>query len=168
MLTRGKTRRWTIALVGVIVALSGVALPSVAMAASSTYQGGDGDPSGCASAYTVKSAPIYGQRGITAGKQIGVLELRYSAACRANWSRVTLYQQNFSGSNPILIQQDLNTEGRWTTSSDYDLSVRNGSVTAWGRYIRLNNVNSTACAQTWVSSNFGTLNYHTVGARVCA
>lgn len=153
------------ALAGVAIVVSGVAIPSSAMA-SSTYQGGDGDPSGCANAYTVRSAPIYGQRGVTAGLQIGVLELRYSSACRANWSRVVLYQQSFS--SPILIQQDLNTEGRWTTSSDYDLSVRNGSVTAWGRYITLNNVNSTACVQTWISSDFGTLNYHTVGAQVCA
>jgi hypothetical protein len=136
------------------------------MAASSSYQGGDGDPSGCANAYTVKSAPIYGERGVTAGRQIGVLELRYSAACRANWSRVVLYRQSFS--SPVLITQDLNTEGRWTTTSDFGLSVQNSGVTAWGRYVRLKNVNSTACVQTWISSDFGTLNYHTVGARLCA
>ena len=122
------------------------------MAASSSYQGGDGDPSGCANAYTVRSVPIYGQRGVTAGRQIGVLELRYSASCRANWSRVVLYQQTFSSPSPILIRQDLNTEGRWTTTSDFGLSVQNGAVSAWGRYIRLKNVNSTACVQTWISS----------------
>lgn len=161
-----KVRGLMVGLVGVAIALSGVTAASPALAASSNYQGGDGDPSGCTNAYTVKSAPIYGQRGVTAGQKIGVLELRYSSTCRANWSRVVLYQQSFS--SPILIQQDLNTEGRWTTTSDYGLSVRYGSVTAWGRYIRLQNVNSGACVQTWVSSNFGTLNYHTVGARVCA
>ncbi|MFH8252825.1 DUF2690 domain-containing protein [Microbacterium sp. B2969] len=161
-----KIRAMMVGLLGVAIALSGVAVASPAVAASTSYQGGDGDPSTCTNAYTVKSAPIYGQRGVTAGKQIGVLELRYSSGCRANWSRVTLYQQSFT--SPILIQQDLNTEGRWTTTSDYGLSVRYNPVTKWGRYIRLQNVNSTACVQTWISSDFGTLNYHTVGARVCA
>lgn len=149
-----------------IVALSLAGIASPALAVSTSYQGGDGSPAGCANAYTVKSAPIFGERGITKGKQIGVLELRYSSSCQANWSRVSLYRQSFS--SPILIQQDLNTEGRWTTTSDSGLSVRDGAVGAYGRYIRLRNVNSTACVQTYVSSDFGTLNYHTVGASLCS
>lgn len=163
---RKRAHRLLVGLVGAAIALSGLTVASPAVAASSSYQGGDGDPSGCANAYTVASAPIHGKRGVTAGRQIGVLELRYSAACRANWSRVVLYRQSFA--SPVTIQQDLNTEGRWTTTSDFGLSVQSGSVTAWGRYIRLRNVNSKACVQAWVSSDFGTLNYHTVGASVCA
>lgn len=154
----------TVGVTAIVLTVVGVAAP--ASAASTTTQGGDGDPSGCAQAYTVRSAPIYGQRGVTKGKQIGVLDLRYSAACQANWSRVTLYQQNFT--SPVLVQQDLNTEGKWTTTSTFGISLQGGAATAYGRYIRLANVNSQACVQTWISSDFGTLNYHTVGAQLCA
>lgn len=128
-------------------------------------RGGDGDPRNCANAYAVASRPITGSRGPTNGKVIGQLELRYSASCQANWSRVVLYGRMYS--TPVTIEQEINSEGRSAQSSDFNLRTGTNGVSSWTRYLRLNNPQSRACVRTSVSSDFGTLNFHTNGANFC-
>ncbi|OZD68900.1 hypothetical protein CH263_08350 [Rhodococcus sp. 06-1059B-a] len=127
--------------------------------------GGDGDARTCANAYTVASTPLVGSRGPTKGKVIGQLELRWSWACHANWSRVVLYGKMYT--SPVTIVQDVKAEGRSASSDDHQLQTGSAGTSAWTRYLRLANSQSTACVSTSVSSDFGTLNYHTVGARLC-
>ena len=137
-----------------------------AVSASAADWGGDGNPAaGCNNGFVVKSVPLVGQRGPTAGKVIGNVELRWSWACGGNWSRVVLYGGMYP--NTVTVEQVVESEGRRAGAND---RVTPGSLGAssWTPFLRLANSQSTACAQAWVSSNFGTLNFHTVGARVCA
>lgn len=133
--------------------------------ANAEDRGGDGDPRSCAGAYVAASRPIMGSRGPTAGKVIGQLELRYSPACQANWSRVVLYGRMYS--TPVNIEQEIKAEGRAALSTDFNLRTGDAGVSSWSRYIRLNNPQSQACVRTSVSSDFGTLNFHTNGASEC-
>lgn len=128
-------------------------------------RGGDGDPRSCANAYVAASRPIVGSRGPTAGKVIGQLELRYSAVCQANWSRVVLFGRMYP--SPVTIEQEIKAEGRTALSTDFNLRNGDGGVASWSRYIRLNNPQSQACVRASVSSDFGTLNFHTNGASYC-
>lgn len=151
--------------IGVTAALAYSGLASAAPAQAADY-GGNGDPSTCANAYTVKSAPIYGSRGTTNGKVIGWLELRWSSACYGNWSRVVLYGGLYS--SPVSVEQRIEAEGRAAGSNDFLGRIPSGGTSAWTPYLRLANSQSTACVYAWVSSDFNTLNYHTNGARLCA
>jgi hypothetical protein len=149
-----------VATVAAVVGISGAA------PAQAADYGGNGDPSACAKAYTVKSAPIYGSRGTTAGKVIGWLELRWSSACYGNWSRVVLYGGLYS--SPVSVEQRIEAEGRAAGSNDFLGRIPTSGTSAWTPYLRLANSQSTACVQAWVSSDFNTRNYHTNGARLCA
>jgi hypothetical protein len=154
--------RWKIAAAAVVL---GVVLPLVVTAsAQATDTGGDGSPTGCAGAYTVASAPIYGQRGSTAGQVIGQLELRWSTSCYGNWARVVLYGGLYS--SPVNVEQFVSAEGR-TASANDTFYVPAGGTTAWTPYLRLANSQSTACVQVSVSSDFDTLNYNSVGTSFC-
>ena len=133
--------------------------------AHATDSGGDGSPTGCSNSYTVASRPIVGARGVTAGKVIGYLELRWSSACYANWSRVVLLGGLYS--SPVTVHQEVRAEGRTAMSDDFGIRTGTGGTTAWTRYLRLRNSASTACVTTSVSSDFNTLNFHTVGASFC-
>lgn len=146
-------------------------LPALLLAmtnpASAADSGGNGSPTtSCPNGYTVKSAPLVGTRGPTKGKVIGRLELRWSWACHGNWSRVVLFG-NSGYSNTVNVEQIVQSEGRKASANDW---IRPGSAGAssWTPFIRLANSQSTACVQAWASSDFNTLNYHTIGARVCA
>ncbi len=134
--------------------------------ASAVDWGGNGNPAtSCPNGYTVKSAPLVGTRGPTAGKVIGHVQLRWSWACGGNWSRVVLYGGMYT--NSVTVEQIVESEGR--RAGAYDRVTPGSSGTsAWTPYLRLANSQSRACAQAWASSDFGTLNFHTVGARVCA
>ncbi len=128
-------------------------------------QGGDGDATTCVEPYAVASRPIVGERGSTAGKVIGNLELRWSWSCHANWSRVVLYGGMYS--SPVTVEQEINAEGRVSRSGDYNVRTGASGTAAWTRYLRLSKSESTACVSAHVSSDFGTLNFHTVGANFC-
>jgi hypothetical protein len=139
---------------------------ATAAPAQATDNGGDGNAqTDCSNGYTVAAATIYGSRGSTAGQPIGQVQLRWSYACGGNWSRVVLYGGLYS--TPVNIQQEVDAEGRSAISDD-TVSVPSGGTTAWTRYLRLANTQSTACAYVWLSGDFGTMNYHTNGAHVCA
>jgi hypothetical protein len=149
----------------VLVCALNVAVALNSAVAQADDQGGDGDPRGCTDAYVAASRPINGERGPTSGKVIGQLELRYSASCQANWSRVVLYGGMYS--SPVTVEQEVTAEGRDARSSDFNLRTGSSGVASWTRYLRLNNPQSQACVRTSVSSDFGTLNFHTVGADFC-
>ena len=159
-----RVRRW------ITAALTSLAVIAASMVAASPAQAtdwyGDGDPSGCANPYTVKSAPIYGTRGPTAGQLIGYVEIRWSWSCYANWTRVIVLGSR-SYSNTVTVEEGIRAEGRSAISVD---NVRPGTAgtSAWTRYLRLRDSGSPACAYASLSSDFGTLNFHTVGASVCA
>ncbi|WP_328996182.1 hypothetical protein OG394_16165 [Kribbella sp. NBC_01245] len=165
--TVGRLRRSTRALIAAVTAIlvvSAVTLTSAAPAHASDW-GGDGTPSGCSSPITVATASIYGSRGNLAGKKIGELQLRWSWSCHGNWSRVIMYGGMYS--SPVTAEQNIQSEGRAAGATDF-VSTGSGGRSAWSPYIRLANSQSTACAQAWLSSDFGTLNFHTNGARICA
>ncbi|ALE05558.1 hypothetical protein AL755_08785 [Arthrobacter sp. ERGS1:01] len=163
-------KNWkTAVLAGMVAASFGVLSAVPAQAASSTSFGGNGDPSGYSNAMTVesvKSVGIYGQRGVTMGKEIGKLEIRWSLGCYGNWARVVLYSQSFP--SPVTIEQTIAAEGRQAGSTAFGVSIRNTTASAWTPYLRLANSQSTACANAWLSSDFGTPNIHTVRAGLCA
>lgn len=137
-----------------------------ATSASATDWGGDGNPNvSCPGGYTVKAANIYGTRGVTKGKIIGQVQLRWSSTCRGQWSRVVLYGGLYT--NYVTIEQIVQSEGRTAGANDRVLHGTAGNST-WTPYLRLADSRSRACAQAWVSSDFGTLNFHTNGAQVCS
>ncbi|GAA1957417.1 hypothetical protein [Kitasatospora viridis] len=69
-------------------ALIGAAALSAAPAASATDSGGDGNPAtDCPGGYTVASTSIHDYNGAV----VGLVEMRWSAACSGNWTRVTSY-----------------------------------------------------------------------------
>ncbi|MCM0621781.1 hypothetical protein [Nocardioides bruguierae] len=147
--------------------LSPALLFGLSSPASAADFGGNGNPAtSCSNAYTVKSAPLVGSRGPTRGKVVGVLQLRWSWTCHGNWSRVVLYG-NSGYSDTVNVEQIVESEGRRAGANDW---IRPGSsgASSWTPFIRLANSQSTACVQAWASSDFNTLNYHTIGARVCA
>jgi hypothetical protein len=156
-------KRWSIALVAAVTLLVSFVTAAPAHALD---QGGDGDPMSCANAYTVKSAPIYGVRGPVKGVLLGYVEIRWSSPCGANWSRVIIYGSG-AYSNWVTVDQEIDSEGRTAHSVDTVKPGLSGSTT-WTRYLRLQNSQSRACAYASLSSDFGTLNFHTVGASVCA
>lgn len=156
--------RALIAAVTAILAVGTVILMGAAPAQASDF-GGDGNPAGCASPITVAVAPIYGSRAHLSGLKIGELQLRWSWSCHGNWSRVVLYGGMYS--SPVTVEQIVESEGRRAGANDY-VSTGSAGTSAWSPYIRLANSQSTACAQAWLSSDFGTLNFHTNGARICA
>ena len=135
-------------------------------AAQAATSGGDGDPSGCASPVTYASTPIYGSRGSLAGVKLGELQLRWSWSCYANWSRVVLYGNTNRSS--VTVEQVVQVEGRSTSESDFQVATFAQGATRWTPYLRVASSASVTCAQAWVSSDFGTQNFHTNGARVCA
>jgi hypothetical protein len=65
------------------------------------------------------------------------------------------------------VEQIVESEGKRAGATDW-VTPGSGGATAWTRYVRLANSESPACVQAWLSSDFGTLNFHTNGARVCA
>jgi hypothetical protein len=138
---------------------------SVAVPANATDTGGNGSPSGCAGAYTVKSATIYGSRGTTAGKPIGQVQMRWSQSCYGNWTRVVLYGGLYK--SPVNIVEEIDSEGR-SAMADDTVKMTASGVTAWTPLLKLAHSQSAACSYATVSSDFGTLNYHTNGASVCA
>lgn len=158
-----RARRWALASVGAAALVATFLVGG--SAAQATDWGGDGSPTGCTDGYTVKSATIYGSRGTTKGKPIGHVELRWSWKCHANWSRVVLYGGLYN--NLVTVEQRVEAEGRKAGAND---SVRPpaAGTTAWSPYLRLRNSQSRACAYATMSSDFGTLNFHTNGASVCA
>lgn len=135
-----------------------------AFARSANDWGGDGDPSSCKDPYTVASTPLYGERGPTRGEIIGHLELRWSNECHANWSRVILYGGMYS--DPVTIEQNIQAEGKAAGATDF-VEIEKPGTSAHTPMLILNNSKSAACVQAWVSSDFGTPNFHTVGARFC-
>ena len=160
----GRGGRWKAALATLAL---GIVLPLLpATAAQAADWGGDGNPTSCSGGYTVASQTIYGSRGSLNGVAIGQLELRWSWACHANWGRVVLYG-GMGYSDPVTIEQSISSEGRSAGANDY-LTVPSGGTSAWTPYLRLANSSSTACVTAHVSSNFGTLNFHTNGASFCA
>ncbi|MEU4568967.1 hypothetical protein [Micromonospora sp. NPDC023956] len=98
--------------------------------------------------------------------KIGELQLRWSWSCHGNWSRVLMYGGMYS--SPVTVEQIVESEGRRAGSLDHEVRTGSGGTSAWSPYLRLVNSQSTACVQAWLSSDFGTLNFHTNGARVCA
>lgn len=165
--TRQTCRRGTrTVLASAVLTIAAVLMTVLGTApAHATDSGGDGSPTGCANSYTVASRQIVGTRGVTAGKVIGYLELRWSSACYANWSRVVLLGGLYS--SPVTVHQEVRAEGRTAMSDDYGIRTGTGGTTAWTRYLRLRNSASTACVTTSVSSDFNTLNFHTVGTSFC-
>lgn len=70
-----------------IILLAGLCATWSAGAASAADTGGNGNPlASCPNAYTVASAPI-----TSGGRQVGLVELRWSWACSGNWARTTSY-----------------------------------------------------------------------------
>lgn len=155
--------RRTITAAGVASALTTVALLGPAIARAD--QGGDGDPRSCSDAYVVASNPLTGERGPTRDKTIGYLELRWSGQCHANWARVILFGGMYS--SPVTLEQEITVEGRTAKSGDYQIKTGKDGTSAWTPYVRLANSGSTACVAASASSDFDTLNFHTVGARFC-
>jgi len=127
--------------------------------------GGNGSPTVCTDGYTVAQQPIYGTRGPTKGVLLGWVQLRWSNMCYANWSRVVLIGTG-AYRDAVTVEQQIRAEGRAAGANDLVRPYPNGSIT-WTPYLRLANSASYACAQAWLSSNFGTLNYHTNGGQVC-
>ncbi|MBW4701958.1 hypothetical protein [Micromonospora sp. RL09-050-HVF-A] len=162
-----RPRRFGRALLAAVTAIlaAGTIILTGAAAAQATDSGGDGSPTGCSQTSTVATVPIHGSRGALAGKAIGELQLRWSWSCHGNWSRVVLYGGMYS--NPVTVEQVVESEGRRASAYDPNLLTGAGGTSAWSPYIRLANSQSTACVQAWLSSDFGTLNYHTNGARFC-
>lgn len=140
-----------------------VSPPSAAQAADS---GGNGSPTSCTDAYTVAQRAIYGTRGPTKGVLLGWVQLRWSNMCYANWSRVVLVGTG-AYRNTVTVEQQVTSEGRAAGAYDSVRPYPNGATT-WTPYLRLANSSSPACAQAWLSSDFGTLNFHTNGGKVCA
>lgn len=143
----------------------GLVLMSATPAQASSF-GGNGDPATCKNPVTVASTPIYASRSYLAGKQIGQLQIRWSWSCYGNWSRVVLYGGMYS--SPVTVEQIVESEGRRAGSTDFSVRTGSAGTTAWTPYLRLANSRSTACVQVWLSSDFGTLNFHTNGARICS
>jgi hypothetical protein len=164
MITWANSRR-TISTLVAITFLALTASFATAAPVSAADAGGDGNASACTNGYTVKSAPIYGSRGVTAGKVIGEVQLRWSYACAGNWSRAVIYGGMYT--SPVTVQQSIEAEGRYATSNDRVFTGTSGT-SAWTPYLRLKNSQSRACATVHLSSDFGTLNFHTNGASVCA
>ena len=150
---------------GLAMLVGGVVSGVSAVPAHATDWGGNGDPQTCASPITVATAGIYGSRGNLIGKKIGELQLRWSWSCYGNWARVVLYGGNYP--NSVTVEQVVSSEGRSAGANDV-VVPGGGGATAWTPYLRLANSQSTACVQVWASSDFGTLNFHTNGAKVCA
>jgi hypothetical protein len=70
------------------LAIIGAVLLGGAPGASATDSGGNGNPAiDCPNGYTVASTPIYDYNGAVAG----LVEMRWSATCSGNWTRVTSY-----------------------------------------------------------------------------
>lgn len=159
-------RTQTRAGVAAIAVAATMALPvAAAPPAQAADWGGDGNPVLCTDAYTVAQAPIYGTRGPVKGILLGWVQLRWSNRCWANWSRVVL-QGTGAYSNRVTVEQRIEAEGRSAGANDTVRPLLNGSIT-WTPYLRLKSNLSVACAYGTLSSDFGTLNYHTVGGHVC-
>ena len=157
-------RKKIAALASAALVAAGV-LVGVAAPAQAADWGGDGNPGvSCSGGYTVASAPIYGSRGHLNGVEIGQLELRWAWSCGGNWSRVVLYGGMYS--DQVTIEQSIYSEGRSAGADDF-VYVPSSGTSAWSPYLHLANSSSTACVTATVSSNFGTLNFHTNGASFC-
>jgi len=160
--TQRPRRRATI----LLTAVSAIAMVMTAAAPAHAIDwGGDGDSATCDSPFTVVSKPIYGSRGNLIGKKIAELQMRWSWSCHGNWSRVVLDGGNYP--DMVTVEQVVESEGKNARSVD-SVTPGSGGATAWTRYVRLANSESYACVQAWLSSDFGTPNFHTNGARVCA
>ncbi|WP_232542373.1 DUF2690 domain-containing protein [Nocardia bovistercoris] len=150
----------------IAVASTLVAMAMVGPAFAHAYeQGGDGNAADCKDAYVVASRPITGERGPTKGNVIGYLELRWSWQCHANWARVVLFGGLYSSS--VTVRQEITVAGRTAISEDGGIYTGENGTSAWTRYVRPENPESAACVQASVSSDFGTLNFHTVGTHFC-
>ena len=149
-----------------MAAAAAVLLAVTATPAHAAGWGGDGDPQGCAGAYTARSAPIYGTRGATKGVKIGEVQLRWSTPCYAAWSKVVLYGNTFH--SPATVEQRIESEGRRAGVTDSNLYPWYVGTSTWTPYLRLRDYRSLACAYASVSSDFDTVSYHTNGAHVCA
>lgn len=162
-----RPRRGARSLLTAVSAIAMVVATSVIAAspAQASDWGGDGDSATCSGAFTVVSTPIYGTRGNLIGKKIAELQMRWSWSCHGNWSRVVIDGGNYP--NPVTVEQIVESEGKRAGALDFVTPGNTGSI-AWTRYVRLANSQSTACVQAWLSSDFGTPNFHTNGARVCA
>ncbi|NGY65354.1 hypothetical protein G7043_41320 [Lentzea sp. NEAU-D13] len=149
---------------GAMALVAATSLMAAAPAQASDW-GGDGDSATCDSPFTVVSTPIYGTRGNLIGKKIAELQMRWSWSCYGNWSRVVLDGGNYP--DTVTVEQRVESEGKSAGALDWVTPGSTGA-TAWIRYVRLANSQSPACVQAWLSSDFGTPNFHTNGARVCA
>jgi hypothetical protein len=161
-LTAGLRRRTRVLAVTVVAAATTLVTAGPAHASD---WGGDGDPTTCSNVITVKTAPIYGSRGPTAGKQIGELQLRWSWGCSGNWSRVVLWGGMYS--SQVTVEQSVSAEGRSAGATNY-VYTGSGGTSAWTPYVRLANSSSTACVSATLSSDFDTLVFHSNGASFCS
>ena len=159
-----RSARALIAAGAAIVAAGSVILIGTAPA-QAVDSGGDGNPANCANTTTVATAPIYGTRAHLAGLKIGELQLRWSWSCHGNWSRVVLYGGMYS--NSVTVEQAVESEGRRASAYDTNVYTGSGGTSAWSPYIRLANSQSRACVRASLSSDFGTLNFHTNGTSFC-
>jgi hypothetical protein len=78
-------RRRTAAAATLLCAVTTTALLSASPASASDW-GGDGDPTRCTDARTVASGEI-----MRNGVAVGLVEMRWSTMCSANWTRTTSY-----------------------------------------------------------------------------
>ncbi|MEV0794562.1 hypothetical protein [Kribbella sp. NPDC050459] len=67
----------------------------------------------------------------------------------------------------MTVEQFVSSEGRSAGASNY-VYTGTGGTSAWTRTVRLANSSSTAWVSATLSSDFGTLTYHTNGASLCS
>jgi len=101
------------------LAISGLV---AAVPASATDSGGDGNPVNCANAQPVASVPIIGGNGAT----IGLVEMRWSAACSGNWTRTTSY----IGNQRLVSVIETSPYTRQAVGDDY-------ATSNWSPYLRV-------------------------------
>lgn len=119
-MTIATVRRFAVALAISATAVLALGTPS----AHATDYGGDGNPaSGCTGGYTVASAPV-----VYDGNTVGLVELRWSAACGGNWTRTTSYIGARDLYSKVYLQND---PGLAATSFDT-------ATSHFTRYIRVN------------------------------
>lgn len=117
--------------IGVVIATTGATLALAGLFAGSAsalaYDGQDPEASGCAStAITAEQADI-SYNGVT----VGVVQLRYSTACRTVWSRVEAYTSRWAvGTAGVIRNSPASYEG-WGNETPVPWSSSDGAYTAW-------------------------------------
>lgn len=119
--TLGTTpRRRTAAAATLLCAVTTSALLSMSPASASDF-GGDGDPTRCTDARTIASGQI-----MRDNVAVGLVEMRWSTMCSANWTRTTSY----SGVRQITSYITVVSSGRYAGA--YDVAAGN-----WTPYLRV-------------------------------